>query len=129
MNKEYRNLEEFNKDFFKSKTTIKAFGNSGVMKLNDDVQAKLNLIHTSIMNQYDAIEVVIIHKINGVLDRQVFSFNDYFSTQDRIDNRLNDISTNFYVTTTTNSWYICKPSDEAISKFIKHLIDYTKFYR
>lgn len=54
----------------------KFVGKTMLAKLDDDLRIKLQFISSHISGQYDTIQMSVINRVDGVVDKQNFKFSD-----------------------------------------------------
>ena len=70
--KEMRQMFEDN-DLFQD---AKFLGKTMLAKLDDDLRIKLQFIASHISNEFDTVQLSIINRTDGVVDKQDFIFSD-----------------------------------------------------
>lgn len=70
--KEMRQMFEGN-DLFQD---AKFVGNTMLAKLDDDLRVKIQFSASYISGQYDTVQMTIINRTDGVVDKQNFKFSD-----------------------------------------------------
>lgn len=68
----------------------KFIGKTMIGKLDDELRVKLQLISTEISKHYDAIQVSIINRTEGVIDKQNICFGDVIGLKmTRVSDKVN----------------------------------------
>ena len=117
-------MEKFNKEFFKTEKNIEWFGEKGISKRNENINATITIVTHGHSDQYEGYKVEIIHKNNGKIDSHYFPFNDYLKT--RIDDR-NDYKGKFEVSKHCGKcWYIAIPKPKEVDEMVKIIFKYIK---
>jgi hypothetical protein len=123
----YKNLETFNRDFFDNHL-LAWYGNCGVIKINDEVNAEIRLNESGVKGVYDNYNVKIISKKNGVITVQNFYFDNYFKK--RIDARQEKkVGFHIWHNNGVFRWYIAIPDPEEIHIMSISIMEYISLWR
>ena len=102
---------------------------SCVGKLNDAMVVKLTLADRGIPGTCTGVEVEIVHRQQGVIDKQYITFDSVWGIQ-KVKNHPNPIIPYIYNNGADPAdWYIFKPSEEQYSNFAKFVADYIMMYK
>ena len=61
----------------------KFVGKTMLAKLDDDLRIKLQFVSSHISGQYDTVQMSIINRVEGVVDKQNFKFSDIVGPYNR----------------------------------------------
>lgn len=129
-------FETFNRNFFsayENKRNVKFFDRTITRILKDKERiAEITLTITSAVGNYNAYEVKILHKQNGVIATHRFWFSENFKPENRVDTRK-DYNGSPHITTTTCidgvvKWYIVQPSLSEIEAMAEKIWSYIDLY-
>lgn len=126
-------FQQFNTEFFKSNKEIKTFDQKSIYVLNNDTIAKFILSDRGYKDHFTGYMVTIINKKHGIVDETFFSFEEYFTNTDRVDKRIDDQPNQQIYGWADQSakkveWYIAIPSQKAINKMVKTMLDYIQYF-
>lgn len=79
-------------------------GKTMLGRLDEDLRVKLQLISTFISDQYDAIQAIVINRVEGTVDKQTFKFADIIGMQRR--KNLDEIEPYIWEYNGKPEWYI-----------------------
>lgn len=79
-------------------------GKTMLGRLDEDLRVKLQLISTFISDQYDAIQAIVINRVEGTVDKQTFKFADIIGMQRR--KNLDEIEPHIWEYNGKPEWYI-----------------------
>ena len=79
-------------------------GRTMIGKLDDELRVKLQLISTFISGQYNAVQVAVINRTDGTVDKQTFKFADIIGKQKR--NNLDEVEPHIWEYNGKPEWYI-----------------------
>ena len=79
-------------------------GRTMIGKLDDELRVKLQLISTFISGQYNAVQVAVINRTDGTVDKQTFKFADIIGKQKR--NNLDEIEPHIWEYNGKPEWFI-----------------------
>lgn len=121
----------FNFDFFLS-DGIKWYNRKGVLSLNQETNATIELVSNGVHKTYKGYLVSIIHKENGKIDSEYFDFDAYMSQDNRIDERM-DYKGGFSIHESTCEgyprWYIAEPNPADITYMRNMIFNYVNHWR
>lgn len=121
-------FKSFNSRVF-SDCNIKWFDRMGVYTIDDNRRAEIETVTSGTRGTYDAYEVRIIHKENGIITHHKFPMNTYMGPNDRVDNRR-DCSENFKIIEHCGiDWYISRPSNDATKRLRNAILDFIEIYK
>lgn len=95
-------------------------------KLDGDLRIKLSFIATEISNQYNAIRLKVINRMDGEIDAQTFRFADIIGSQRRPG--LTDIDPCIWEYGNDIRWYI-PVSSAACQQIADTISDYISIYQ
>lgn len=98
-------------------------------KLDEELRVKLQLIATSVSGQYNTIQVTIINRTDGMVDKQNFDFEDIIGRQKRGGNR-DDIEPHIweYGGGDRPGWYISVTAEQK-ALIAGTILDYVGMYQ
>ena len=79
-------------------------GRTMIGELDDELRVKLQLISTFISGQYNAVQVAVINRTDGTVDKQTFKFADIIGKQKR--NNLDEIEPHIWEYNGKPEWFI-----------------------
>lgn len=102
---------------------VRWHGNVGYVTLGDRTVARLELSEFGYQGHWSGMKVSVVDGMNGRVDECSFMFHDYFTQEDRVDDRVKDQpNAGFYAWSSNGGelgWYIAKPKNtEAFSSAV-----------
>lgn len=67
----------------------KIVGRTLLGKLDDDLRVKLQVVSTKISGDYDAIQISILNRTDGVVDKETMLFGDIIGQKESLTDRVN----------------------------------------
>jgi hypothetical protein len=97
------------------------------------IVARIELSDLGYKGMFDKFDVQVIHRSSGRLDTITFNFGDYFTKDDRSDNRVKDMPDQvFYAWSGSSSessvdWYIARP--KSVAALVQAVNEYLRMWR
>jgi len=135
--------ELFNKYFFPTQE-IKWFNRKGLYSLDKTRVVDITLVTGRYSGQYECYKVKIINKSEGEIASNFFSFNEYLTASDRIDDRkdrtdkyhsmgeyhiVEDCLKIEEIKEGSDYWYMSIPSRNAIDRMVAKIYDYINSFK
>jgi len=126
-------FEGFMKRFFgetflhRAFISIHYFNRRIVIPIGTTVNAEIKLIEQGVSGTYAAFLVTIIHKTNGTITRQTFSFKDWLKLpNDHTDRNQGEVG---IIEHCGKDWYLDGPTPESITNLVAKITEYIKLYQ
>ncbi|WP_066412779.1 hypothetical protein [Sutcliffiella cohnii] len=121
------NYSQFNYEIFRN-NKINWYNRKGILALDSNTNVTIELVTDGVHKVYKGYMVSIIHKKNGLIDKEFFGFDAYFSQCNRIDNRP-EIKYGFSLSESTfknniPEWYISIPHPDDIDYLVCMISNY-----
>jgi hypothetical protein len=121
-----QSAQEFNERFFTKYDNIRWFEKKGILKINDDVNASIELAITNVWGEYPGYLVTIANKKEGKIDSHYFDFNSYLKT--RVDDKQ-DLHSGFSIISHCGwDWYIAIPEMSEVLEMSACIMDYINLW-
>lgn len=102
-------------------------GRACYIELSEQNRAKIFFNDLSIRDHYDALQVTILNKNKGEVDRLMLRFEDILGIK-QVNNRSRGISPYAWSYNRETEWYGYKPNAEDYKQLQNSLLDYLKVY-
>ena len=126
---ETKTLEDFMKKLFENNlrfdTPLKFFNRKVILPMRGKT-AEMVLATTGTSGNYEAIDVAIIHKDNGVISSERFKFKDYLMDGYEAGSEVH--STPKVIDHCGTDWYMNGPEPKAIRHLMSRIREYVTIY-
>lgn len=124
-------------NFFESELQL-MFGNNSVIddpkivgrtllgKLDDDLRVKLQFVSTGISKHYDAIQISVINRTNGIVDKETMLFGDIIGQKTTLCDKVNPYM--WEESSHTAYWYIPVSVSEK-AQIADAVLNYVEMYQ
>lgn len=96
-------------------------GKTMITPISENLRAKIQFVHTNVVDNYNALRVIIINRNEGTIDNEIFKFKDIIGMKGNIEPHIWDDEPNI-------GWYIYKPTANDYNIISNAIVDYISMY-
>lgn len=104
----------------------KIVGRTLLGKIDDDLRVKLQFVSTGISKHYDAIQVSVINRTEGLVDRETMLFGDIIGQKNSLGSKVNPYM--WEESSHTAYWYTAVSVSEK-AQIADAVLDYVGMYQ